>query len=115
MRLIDADALKKAICIDEPISIGETWEQLYDAVVKAIDNAPTIDTDCIHCDSGYAQGYSDGYLKGKEERPTGKWNKCFNKEYFIGWKCSRCEKICNGIFNYCPNCGARMEADNEVN
>ena len=97
-------------------ALKEAFEELtskkfcgYRDFEKLIDNAPTIYTDCIHCDSGYAQGYSDGYLKGKEERPTGKWNKCFNKEYFIGWKCSRCEKICNGLFNYCPNCGAKME------
>lgn len=47
--LISRSALKKAICIDEPISIDETWEQLYDAVVKAIDNAPTVNP-CNNCD-----------------------------------------------------------------
>ena len=55
--LISRDALKKAICIDEPISIDETWEQLYDAVVKAIDNAPTIS-------DRYAEGYAQGYIDG---------------------------------------------------
>ena len=42
------------------------------APCKLIDNAPTVDTTCPNCDSGYAQGYSDGYLKGKEERPMHK-------------------------------------------
>ena len=42
MRLIDADALKKRICIDEPIRYTETWEELYDAIIKAIDEAQTI-------------------------------------------------------------------------
>ena len=38
-------------------------------IIEMLDNAPTVDTTCPNCDSGYAQGYSDGYLKGKEERP----------------------------------------------
>ena len=42
-------------------------------IKEAIDNAPSVDTTCPHCDSGYAQGYSDGYLKGKEERPQGEF------------------------------------------
>ena len=42
-------------------------------VIDLIDNAPTVDTTCPHCDSGYAQGYSDGYLSGKEESPQGEW------------------------------------------
>lgn len=45
---------------------------VYDAW-ELINNAPTVDTTCPNCDSGYAQGYSDGYLKGKEERPQGEW------------------------------------------
>ena len=50
-------------------------DALYKAedIYKAIDNAPTVDTTCPHCDSGYAQGYSDGYLRGKEESPQGGW------------------------------------------
>ena len=60
---IRADATKNFIC----------------EVIMTIDNAPTVDTTCPHCDSGYAQGYSDGYLKGKEERPQGKWFDCIEK------------------------------------
>lgn len=41
--LISREALKKAICLDEIISVDETWEQLYDAVVKAIDNAQPVE------------------------------------------------------------------------
>jgi len=72
MRLIDADALKKTF---ENSSInGLPIGDLYRSVLKVmVDNAPTIDTTCPNCDSGYAQGYSDGYLQGKEERPTGEW------------------------------------------
>lgn len=84
---------------------------------QLIDNAPTINTTCPHCDSGYAQGYSDGYLKGKEERPHGKWITQSDVDGFTYWKCSECNKESDFIpFNYCPDCGAKMdgkEADNE--
>jgi len=90
--LISRSALKKAICFDEPISLDETWEQLYDAVVKAIDNAPTV------------------------ERPQGEWvyndygNGCGN------WHCSECGTIIfmckNSNNNFCPHCGAEMKTPN---
>lgn len=85
-------------------------------VIMTIDNAPTVETghyltNCQNCKSDYSRGYDDGYKEGyKAEKPTGKWNKCFDKkDYFIGWTCSNCEKICKGIYNYCPNCGAKMD------
>ena len=70
MRLIDADALKKAIDKYAQMT-NENVQFSYNAILAIIDNAPTVDTTCPNCDSGYAQGYSDGYLKGKEERPQG--------------------------------------------
>ena len=52
MRLIDADALKKAYfnAINET-SIGEV------SIIDLIDNAPTVSD---RYDEGYAQGYIDG-------------------------------------------------------
>ena len=41
----------------------------------------TVNTTCPNCDSGYAQGYSDGYLKGKEERPHGKCENCYFRNF----------------------------------
>lgn len=84
--LISREALKLTI---ENFQIFNPKLSVYD-VLKIIDNAPTV------------------------ERPQGEWNKCFDKkDYFIGWKCSRCEKICKGIYNYCPNCGADMREEKE--
>jgi RNA polymerase subunit RPABC4/transcription elongation factor Spt4 len=53
-------------------------------------------------------------------RPHGKWIKhdfpdC---DGFWDYKCSECEKVYGGEYNFCPNCGAKMdgeEADNETN
>lgn len=75
MRLIDADALKEFI---NEVCFSAEWVKYrvdngskgqIECILTYIDNAPTVDTTCPNCDSGYAQGYSDGYLKGKEERP----------------------------------------------
>lgn len=60
MRLIDADSLKEEVNKKKVVGRFNT--------IMLIDNAPTVDTACPHCDSGYAQGYSDGYLRGKEEK-----------------------------------------------
>lgn len=45
----------------------------------------------------------------QSERKTGRW------EYvdyggFGNWHCTACRKICicNGDYDFCPNCGARM-------
>lgn len=87
VRLIDANALKEVVH-NSNLSGNREW--LIMELDKIIDNAPTV------------------------ERPQGEWNKCFDKkDYFIGWKCSRCEKICKGIYNYCPNCGADMREEKE--
>ena len=64
MRLIDADKLKFNK------NVAEVNGKLTHVLLpEDIADAPTVDTTCPHCDSGYAQGYSDGYLRGKEERP----------------------------------------------
>ena len=64
--LISRSALK--------IAFSDMYRKDYEKWIKEIiDNAPTVDTTCPNCDSGYAQGYSDGYLKGKDERPQGEW------------------------------------------
>ena len=101
--LISREALKKAIeqIREDYIEDNFFWLKLF----KIIENAPTVDTTCPHCDSGYAQGYSDGYLRGKEERPQGKWitvsRNC--------WKCPYCQELTNEGKNFCPNCGAKMK------
>lgn len=68
MRLIDADALKKALAKNLTIWAFNTS---YDGVLaEVIDNAPTVDIEGYEMyGKGYCKGYLQGYEKGKNERP----------------------------------------------
>ena len=103
MKLIDADELLKKI---EEISRYDDFDVLvvdWDDMIICIDNAPTI-----------------------EAEPTrhGKWI----KENIVltslppkgRWHCSGCGSIKVGydesvLTPYCPNCGAKMDAEEEPN
>ena len=69
MRLIDADALKKALT-EAHINRTLTFDiATFGCVMSAIDNAPTVETDMDFAKECYAVGYEDG----KTERPQGEW------------------------------------------
>lgn len=46
------------------------------------------------------------------ERKTGRWQ-YVDYGGFGNWHCTACRKICicNGDFDYCPNCGAKMDEE----
>ena len=99
--LISREALKEVI--------KDNGYSHYFEILEIIDNAPTVDTTCPHCDSGYAQGLSDGYLKGKEARPQGEWI-----EDSGNIACSHCHTIwLYRRTDFCPNCGAEMKGGKE--
>lgn len=91
MRLIDADALYELIDGGFDLDFDEIPETKAE-LLRMIDTQLTI-----------------------EERKTGKW---VDDERTIGGNCSVCGEYCgaveigeNGIrsiWNYCPNCGAKM-------
>lgn len=62
--------------------------------------------DAIHCEVYFNIG---GW---NHERPHGEWIKWNFKTFgaFGDWeyKCSKCEKVYGGEYNFCPNCGADM-------
>ena len=136
MRLIDADALKEDFkkrlsnahkwlekAKDEEIKIRANAVISYICeVIMTIDYAPTVEPS-LNLENIteeeiekfkilWQRANSKGLLAIKEERPQGewiKWNfKTFGAFGDCEYKCSNCEKVYGGEYNFCPNCGASM-------
>lgn len=96
MRLIDADALKQVISSHTyPVQdyynsrdYGMFWTG---GIEKAIDEAPTIDAEPIRHGKWYAYPIAEDICQ-----------------------CSKCYGLRFGASNYCPYCGAKMEAYDET-
>ena len=92
MRLIDADALKKEVlglpnCYN---GFSDTYDKA--CIIGLIDEMPTISP------------------------KTGRWIKKTGQIYCSECKCSRWSEAFEYAvrrFNYCPNCGARMEGEED--
>ena len=97
MRLIDADALFKALGFAEPCSecdhalgcfcVDPTWND----VCGAIGDAPAIDA--VPVRHGKWVDKNDGGIEGA-------WNYC-----------SVCGEQAIDLYDYCPNCGAKMDEE----
>ena len=99
MRLIDADELLNTpIRVTGKIPLKNGHVQTIEAIsVREIENAPTIDLESL--------------------RPHGEWKHTSSSAdpFCEIWECSCCgaedENGC--CYNYCPNCGARMDKQEE--
>lgn len=91
MRLIDADTLRE--CFETEYKTGEGIQVSIDRyALKCIDNTPTVDP-------------------VKHGRWEARWNTLF-KAYLPC--CSVCSKSAVYTFDYCPNCGALMDGENDA-
>lgn len=96
MRLIDADALERAIKTEcNPYGRPTIDFESGIKVLKIIDNAPTV-----------------------ELRPKGKWIECnplVEDKYMIDgneyFKCSECYCCARKKHSFCPDCGSDMRSD----
>lgn len=88
VRLIDANALSK-ILRDLPFGYAKSFAG--QVAIEKIKNAPTIDAaPVVH----------------------GRWESCYEdwRHQLEGNKCSVCGfEYYGNLFNYCPNCGAKMD------
>ena len=133
MRLIDADALKEDFKArlekaknwkenalnnsdDELVIRATATIDFICEVIMTINNSPTVELFCSYL--------SDGEVRQpcveapcKRERMQGEWIKWNFKTFgAMGdweYKCSNCEKVYGGEYNFCPNCGARMKGGAE--
>ena len=116
MRLGDLDDLKTHI---SELMLVYSGTELNNAILYAIDNAPTVDIPCNDC---CADTYRDGYEKGKADaRPQGKWKTIEGIDGDEYYECSNCGEpwvLTAGTpkdnnMNFCPNCGAKMKGGAE--
>lgn len=118
MRLINADALKKAIT-ELDLDNTSHW-----SVIQKIDNAPTVSASLIVKDMTeediknfaviYQRATSKGLLSPAiQERPQGEWIDRMADEGYV--ECPFCHKqISGGDLNFCVKCGADMRKGDET-
>ena len=118
MKLIDADALEKAIYKWMPKYEG-TWmdgwispiENLMILLMMTIQEQPTVDAEPVR-HGAWLSCDKEGYILTETALRDGR--------RWYGYKCSECNNIYHGnaFTKYCHNCGAKMDGerkDNETN
>ena len=106
VRLIDANVLKEdlknmlaRVMYESDLDFDHSHAKIWTATItgiqhsiKRLDNAPTIDAvEVVH----------GRWIEHPDDRCS----------LFNGWECSECKQIVSGgRGNYCPNCGAKMDA-----
>jgi len=102
-RLIDADALKAQLQREIDMYFDEVGGGIHTAMEARdeIDYAPTVDAVPVR-HGKYIGTEFDGYADG-----------C---PVYYEWKCSECGCVFEEeepTYNYCPNCGAKMDAEED--
>lgn len=105
-RIIDAEALKKAL-INAHINMVLTFDiSTFNCVMNTIDNAPTVELLIARGTNGVVIPMT---------RPTGKWIDHGYTQYGLHiYECSLCAtRLFVDDFGkgFCGNCGARMEVE----
>ena len=95
MRLIDADALlESGICAEYGYNDNGLLLIPMRDVTNSIRNAPTIDAEPVRHGRWLYNSYPTVWY-GHGEPPE--------------WVCSECEERAYNTYDYCPNCGAKMD------
>lgn len=94
VRIIDADALLDAMEEEIHFTAINASEQarvnnLFCDITDVINESPTIDAEPVR---------------------HGKW---IPWKYHNGFRCDKCNEPVDNKHNYCPNCGAKMDAERE--
>lgn len=132
--LISREALKQHIkeIFETEEKIDKKWAMGLKYSIKIIDLAPTVnpylpiseevfnkitDAEWELSDSFWITTPSGKKIEFEKKRPQGEWIKWNFKTFgAMGdweYKCSNCEKVYGGEYNFCPNCGADMRKRGE--
>lgn len=111
MRLIDADTLKREFHSewDGVLVWDESGETTADQFCNIVDAAPTIEAEPV-CEYWDSEGHFCAlHRPAAEPVKRGKWLAIGN----TGLASCACGYITDrySIYNYCPNCGAKMEEE----
>ena len=97
MRLIDADALlESGICAEYGYNDNGLLLIPMRDVTNSIRNAPTIDAEPVRHGRWLYNSYPTVWY-GHGEPPE--------------WVCSECEERAYNTYDYCPNCGTKMDGE----
>ena len=99
-RVIDANALKKAIDHTgvDMLESADYFGFTYKKIMRVIDDAPTADVaPVVH-----------GWWLTWEEQFPGEMPR---KKRGLGVFCSACHNYSDNMFDYCQNCGCRMDGE----
>ena len=97
MRLIDADALKRELELTHEDAEGTIANYCRKVFAGILENAPTVDAEpVVHGEWDY------------EDLDDISTCSVCGKEWILNDKTPR-----ENSFNYCPNCGARMDGDGD--
>lgn len=102
MRLIDADELIEKIHIHQKITKEQAVGEIQDDEVR------------IYLALHIAEEFVKMLPTIEIEQKKGRWCKAYADIELHGIRpfirvCSSCASVSNDYYNYCPNCGARME------
>lgn len=90
--------------------------------VETLEGLPSVEPDLSeYSDKLWKAAYERGKAEAQAERKTGRWipqdhnrrNGYVTTTVYFYPKCSECGYSGNYGMNYCPNCGARMEEQDD--
>lgn len=121
IQALSQEPYEDAISREAAITIAGTHTLTVDETVKALERLPSVTQKSD--EQLYKNGFADGYEQGHKdaEQKSGKWTKMFLTDTRdIYCQCSDCgfiHKFIDGHtaqYNYCPNCGAKMESEEQT-
>lgn len=95
-------------------------EKVYAAMIEAVRNCDPGIT-CLTCryrtETNCMEKITADYLIDNDiARKTGKWVfDAFTARFGNPYRCSNCKVEYNDTYNYCPNCGAKMDGERKEN